>query len=146
MKALICHTDCNKRKHSVKDKWYAIKEVKNKENRPAVLILGIDEKMIREWRLQKAEPLTIGMPNKRFRLNDGGLHIIREILEARLLSFVEDLRSEKYRVTAKITCRKGERIWRSLCDEDPELKVEFKANIVSFRNSTSTITYSYAVG
>lgn len=45
-----------------------------------------------------------------------------------MLSFVEDLRAKKLRVTNKMICREGKRIWQSLRDEAPELEAEFKAS------------------
>lgn len=126
--ALNSHKGEKLRKHSVEDKLAAIEEAKKKGNRAAARILSIDEKRIREWRSKEGELLAMGARNKRFRLDGAGRHLISEVLELRLVSFVEDLRAKKLRVTNKMIRREGKRIWQSLRDENPGLKVEFKAS------------------
>lgn len=134
MQALISHKACKNRKHSIESKLAAIKEAKQKGNHAVGRILVIDERRIQEWCSKEAELHAIATPSKHFRLDGGGRHVTSEVLEARLVTFVKDLRAKKLCVTAKMIYWEGKRLavtmwWRSNTGRGIQSKLRFHSEI-----------------
>lgn len=125
---LISHKGKKLRKYFIEEKLSAIEYAKKHGNRSAARSLGIDEKRIREWRLTEEKFKVCNKPKSRFRLKGGGRYLTNEILEQKLLSFVENKRADKLQVTHKMMCREATKIFQSITEDDPEIKNSFKAS------------------
>lgn len=84
------------------------KKVNN--NRQAALKFGVDEKRIREWKLQE-KALSEDRNSKRKRLIGGGRKPLSQEIEEKLLAIIMEMRGEKKRVTRRFIKTKAIELW-----------------------------------
>ena len=94
-----------KRNYTVAFKLQVVESAERTTNRETGRIFGVDEKRVREWKLQKQRLKETNSAKKR--LIGGGVKPKYPELEEALAAYIEEMRSRNLRVTTKAVQRKA---------------------------------------
>ena len=106
-----------KRNYSVAFKLQVVESAEGTTNREASRKFGVDEKRVREWKLQKDR--LEDTDSKKRRLVGGGRKAKYPDIEEALASYIEGLRSRNLRVTTKAIQRKALELSHSSTPAEP---------------------------